>query len=131
MHLDGRQLGELDRIVDRPGVVGPGAGVEDQRVGILAGAVQQLHVLALVVGLLKDDAADAQLAGVGVDLLLELIEREAAVVRRVAHAQLIEVDAMQHHHARRGHRSSSTAASTAASSSSSPQRNWPGPSTTT
>ena len=49
--LDRRQAGQLERVADRVGVVGPGAGVEDDPVGDALEAVQMLDELALVVGL--------------------------------------------------------------------------------
>ena len=55
--------------------------------------MQLLDELALVVGL-EEPRVEPELAGVAVDRLLELQERHAAVVRRVAAADLVEVDAV-------------------------------------
>ena len=53
--LDRRQPGDLERVADRPRVVGPGAGVEHGAVGDLGQAMQVLDELALVVGLKERD----------------------------------------------------------------------------
>ena len=54
VHLDRRQPGQLERVGDRAAVVGPGAGVDERRVGQLGRAVQVLDELALGVGLEED-----------------------------------------------------------------------------
>ena len=71
--LDGRQAAQLERVVDRPRVVRPGARIEHEAVGALAGAVQELAVLALVVRLVEAHL-EAELARVALDLDLELGE---------------------------------------------------------
>ena len=81
VHLDRRQRRDLERVADRPRVVGPGAGVQHEPVGDLGDLVQLLDELALEVRLQEADL-EAQVVGPGRDLLLEAIERQVAVVRR-------------------------------------------------
>ena len=59
--LDRRQAGDVERVGDRAAVVGPGAGVDERRVGELGQPVQVLDELALGVGL-EEDRLQAQLA---------------------------------------------------------------------
>ena len=61
VHLDRRQPGDLERVADRPRVVRPGAGVEQQPVGVVGAPVQLLDELALVVGL-EEARLEAELA---------------------------------------------------------------------
>jgi len=93
VHLDDRDARERQRVTDRARVVRPGAGIDDRAVGEVAQAVQLLDELALVVGL-KEARVELELAGERVDRLLELQERHAAVVLRVAPPDLVEVDAV-------------------------------------
>ena len=79
VHLHRRQVRHLERVADRPRVVGPRARVEDQPVGALAGPVQPLAELALVIRL-RRSSAQPELARELLDLHLELGERHAAVV---------------------------------------------------
>ena len=65
--LDRRQRGDLERVGDRAAVVGPGAGVDDARVGELGQPVQVLDELALGVGL-EEDRLELELAGPALDL---------------------------------------------------------------
>ena len=69
--LDGRQPGDLDRVAQRPRVVRPGAGVEQQPVGVVGGAVQLLDELALEVGL-EEARLEPELVRELADLALEL-----------------------------------------------------------
>ena len=78
VHLDRGQPRHLDGVAQRPRVVGPGAGVEQEPVGVVGGAVQLVDVLALVVGL-EEAHLEAELARVLRDLALELGQREVAV----------------------------------------------------
>ena len=89
--LDGGDGGELQRVADRARVVRPGAGVDDDAVGEVAHAVQLLDELALVVGL-EEARVEVELVREGVDRLLELEERHAAVVLGIAATDLVEVD---------------------------------------
>ena len=69
--LDRGQPGDLERVADRLAVVGPGAGVEQRRVGDLGQPVQALDEVALVVGL-KERDLEVELAAEALDLRLEL-----------------------------------------------------------
>src|SRR5262249_12115781 len=69
--LDRGHAGDVEGIGDRPAVVGPGAGIDDGRVGELGHAVQVFAVLALGVGL-EEDRFEAELARPGGDLRLQL-----------------------------------------------------------
>ena len=69
--LERGQAGDLQRVADRPRVVGPRAGVQEDRVGVRAQRVQVLDELALVVGV-EEARGQAQRARVVLDPLLEL-----------------------------------------------------------
>ena len=70
MDLDGRQRGQLDRVAQRPRVVRPRAGVEQQAVRVVIDLVELLDVLALVVGL-EEDRLQLQLVREPLDPVLE------------------------------------------------------------
>ena len=94
VHLDERHLERLKRVVDRPGVVRPGAGVDDQPVGGAEGLVEEPDVLALVVRLAAADL-QVELARPGVDLGLEVLDGLAPVDRLVAPPKQAEVDPVE------------------------------------
>ncbi len=71
MNLDRRQRGDLERVADRVRVVRPGARVEHERRGGLARPVDELAVLALVIGL-GEGGVEPEVAGEPLDTLLEL-----------------------------------------------------------
>src|SRR5687768_10839212 len=83
VHLDDRDPRYLERVADRPRVVRPRAGVDDHAVGDLLDAVQVLDELTLGVRL-KEARVELELAREAVDRMLELAERDPAVVARVA-----------------------------------------------
>ena len=72
---------QLERVVDRPRVVRPGAGVDDDAVVVVVGVVAPLDELALAVRLAALHG-QLELAAPVVDAALELGDREAAVERR-------------------------------------------------
>ena len=69
---------DLQRVADRPRVVRPGAGVEDDAVGDPVEAVQVLDERALEVRL-EEARLEAQLVREAADLLLQAVERQLAV----------------------------------------------------
>ena len=71
MDLDARQPAELQRVADRPRVVRPGAGVEQDPVGVVGGAMELLDELTLVVGLKEGGLEPERVAVLG-DAPLEL-----------------------------------------------------------
>ena len=87
--------------MDRVAVVAPGARVDDHAVGPVERVVAELDVLALAVRLAAADGV-AELAGPRVDALLELVQRKAAVDRRVAPVEDVEVHAVEDVHAHGG-----------------------------
>src|ERR1700719_2553015 len=95
MDLDRRQPGQLQRIPDRPGVVAPGAGVDDHGVGLPIELVHPLDELPLGVAL-KEARAQPQLAREAHDQSLQLKQAEIAVVARVAPVEHVEVDPVHH-----------------------------------
>ena len=92
--LDRRQPGDLEGVGDRAAVVGPGAGVDHDRVAQVGQPVQVLDELALGVGL-EEGRLEVQLVRPGADLPLQLVEREAAVDLGVATVEDVEVDPVQ------------------------------------
>ena len=86
---------DLERVANRPAVVGPCAGIEDRGVGDVVESVQPLDVLGLAVGL-KERHGEAEFAAEAPDLLLELVERQVPVVLARPAAEHVEVDAVQH-----------------------------------
>ena len=94
VHLDDRAREGLERVVDRPAVVRPRAGVENERVGVVERRVEEFHVLALVVRL-PAPHLEAELARPRVDLRLEVLQRPVAVLRRVAASEEVEVDPVE------------------------------------
>src|SRR5262249_31787393 len=120
--------GDLERVPDRPGVVGPRAGVQQDRIGLARERVEPLHERALVIGV-KEAGVEQQLARMAFYLALELGQRERAVEQRIAPAELVEVDAMHDLDAiaAAAHRcSSATASRTSASGISQPTLASPG-----
>src|SRR5262249_24005019 len=113
-----------DSVVDRPAVVRPGGGVEHEPVGEVEGLVQPVDVDAFLVGLPAADG-HAEILRPGVDPRLQLAEREAPLGRRVAAAEVVEVDAVQDldSHARM---LVARAARTSSSGSSTPRTGLPG-----
>ncbi len=95
--LDRRLAGDLERVADRPRVVRPRPGVDEDGVGGPGDAVQVLAELALVVGL-EEGGLEIELAGVAVDPVLELGERLGPVDLGVAAPERVEVDAVHHRH---------------------------------
>ena len=65
VHLDDRPPERLERVADRPAVVRPGAGVEQQPVRVVGGLVQLLDELALVIGV-EEARLEAELVPKGV-----------------------------------------------------------------
>ena len=94
VHLDERYLEGLERVVDRPRVVRPGAGVDDQPVGGAERLMEEADVLALVVRLAAPHL-EVELARPGVDLRLQVLDRLVAVDRLVAPAEQVEVDPVE------------------------------------
>ena len=87
------QRGDLERVPDRPRVVGPRARVEQDRIGPACERVQPLHEHALVIGV-KEASLEPQLARMAFYLALELRQRERAIEQRIAPAELVEVYAV-------------------------------------
>ena len=98
VHLDDRLREQLDGVVDRPAVVRPRRRVEDDAVGHVERLVQPVDVRALVVRLAAADG-QAELLAPRVEPRLELAKRERPVDGRIAPAELVQVDAVQHVHA--------------------------------
>src|SRR5438045_1198270 len=94
VHLDDRDGERLERVVDRPGVVRPRAGVDDHPVGVVVRVVAPLDELALAVRL-PALHRELELACPAVDAALELGDAEAAVHRWVAAPEHVQVDAVQ------------------------------------
>src|SRR4051812_45918334 len=128
--LDRRQPGDLERVTQRPRVVGPGAGVEHEPVGVIAGAVELLDELALEVGL-EEPRLEAQRLGELRDLPLELGEREVAVDLGRPPLEHVEVHPVHHGHPVLHRASSSIAARRSPSATRHPVRVRPGSSTST
>src|SRR5262249_36893126 len=82
------------RVVDRPRVVRPGGGVDDDRVDGVVRVVAPLHELALVVRLAALDG-QLELPRPRIDLALELRDRQPSVELRVATAEDVQVDAVE------------------------------------
>src|SRR5579871_3112085 len=97
VHLDERDLEELERVVDRPLVVRPRAGVDDDAVDGVVRVVAPLDELPLVVRL---PALHGQLSLTRplVDPALELGDRQAAVQLGVATAEHVEIDTVEDEH---------------------------------
>src|SRR6185312_5882964 len=97
VHLDDRDRERLERVVDRPRVVRPGGGIDDDRVDGVVRVMAPLDELALVVRLA---ALHGQLERTRplVDAALELRDREASVELRVATAEDVQIDAVEHEH---------------------------------
>jgi hypothetical protein len=91
MHLDGRQRRDLERVMDRPRIVRPGAGVEDDPVRHPLQSVQVVHELALGVGL-EEAQRKPQLVCVLADTQLQLGQRQRAVVHLRATTKHVHVD---------------------------------------
>src|SRR5688572_1471256 len=94
MHLDDRPRKDLERVADRVAVVRPRARVHDHPLGPLERVVAEVDVLALAVRL----PAARRVADVlrpGIDLLLELAQRETAVERGVSALEDVEVDPVE------------------------------------
>ena len=86
VHLDDGHREELERVVDRPRVVRPRAGIDDHAVRPLVRLVAPVDELALVVRLPAADRA-LELERPLVDPRLELGEPEAAVELGIAAAR--------------------------------------------
>ena len=94
VHLDERHLEELERVVDGVRVVRPRARVGDHALRPLERLVAPLDVLALVVRLAAAGGR-AELPRPGVDPRLQLGEGQAAVHRRVATVEDVEIHAVE------------------------------------
>ena len=95
--LDRRQVHRLQRVKERVTVVGQGARVEDQRVGILVGGrLDAIDEVALVVGLVGLDGP-AQLGAAGDQHLFDLAQGGGAVDRGLADSETVEVGAIEDH----------------------------------
>src|SRR5918995_488113 len=131
VHLDRGQPGDLERVAQRPGVVRPGARIEDQAVREVARLVELLDVLALEVGL-EEAHLESELTAEAPDPLLEPHEAQAAVDLGRAAIECAEVDPVQHRHAVLHDRSNSaTAARRSSGDTPIPVRTSPGASTST
>ena len=94
VHLDERDGERLERVVDRPRVVRPGPGIDDQAVGRPERLVEEADVLALVVRL-PAAHLEIELARPRVDLRLQILDRLVAVDRLVAPTEQVEVDPVE------------------------------------
>src|SRR5271167_2659386 len=131
MHLDGREVAELERVVDRPRIVRPRSGVENQAVSAAAKQVQALDVGALGVGLEELGLQLERRRALG-DPRLQLGERQRAVMVRVAQTEHVEVHAVQDCDSTGAHASSSlTAPRTSRRSTRTPYSTSPGSRTRT
>src|SRR5262249_19702225 len=92
--LDRRQPGDIERVGDRPTVVGPGAGVDHHRVAEAGEPVRVLDKLPLAVGL-EEGRLEPELPRPAPDPALEVVERDAAVDIGVAAVEDIEVHPVQ------------------------------------
>ena len=95
VNLDDRHGEELERVPDRVAVVRPGAGVDDHAVGPAPRLVAGVDELALVVRLEAAHRA-AELLRPLVDPGLELGVGHAAVERRIALGERVQIDPVQH-----------------------------------
>ena len=100
MHLDDGHVEELERVADRVAVVRPRPRVCDHSVRPVERLVDPVDVLALAVRLLALHAR-AEIARPLIDPRLELVERGAAVLLRIAAAEHVEVDAVEDEDAHR------------------------------
>src|SRR6266516_4337641 len=94
VHLDDRDRERLECVVDRPRVVRPRRGVDDDAVDGVVRVVAPLGELTLVVRLAALDG-QLELPRPLVDAALELGDRQPAVHLRIATAEHVEVDAVQ------------------------------------
>src|SRR4051794_12958966 len=97
VHLDDRDRERLERIMDRPRVVRPGGGIDDDRVDGVVRVVAPLDELALVVRLAAQDG-ELELPRPLVDPALELGDRQPSVQPRVAAAEDVQIDAVEDEH---------------------------------
>src|SRR5947209_7293299 len=97
VYLDDRDRERLECVMDRPRVVRPGRGIDDDRVDGVVRVVAPLDELALAVRLAALDG-QLEVAGPVVHPALELRDRQAAVELRVTAAEEVEVDAVEDEH---------------------------------
>jgi hypothetical protein len=97
--LDLRPVERGERIMDRPGVVREGARVDDDRRASTSGGVDVLDQLAFVVGLVGLDGQPVPFGAGGCELDV-VVERVAAVHRRLALTEQVEVRPVQQEHRR-------------------------------
>lgn len=90
MHLDGRNPGRLDRILQRDGGMGIGGGVQDNAVLALCRALNGTDQLTLVIALEKIDLHPERLA-MGAGCGLDIGERGASIDFRLAAAKQVQV----------------------------------------
>src|SRR5829696_3437077 len=129
MDLHGRQPGDLQRVPQRPRVVRPRAGVEDQAVREVGRLVELLHVLALEVRL-EEAHLEPDLTTVTADLLLEPHQTQPAVDLCRAPVERGQVDPVHHRHAiPHPDSNAATAARTSSGATATPVRTSPGAST--
>src|SRR3954453_910791 len=93
--LDDRDRERLERIVDRPRIVRPRGGVDDDRGDGVVRVVAPLDELALVVRLAALDG-ELERPRPLVDAALELRDRQAPVELRVTAAQDVQIDSVEH-----------------------------------
>src|SRR5205085_6991281 len=94
VHLDDRNGERLERVVDRPGVMRPRGGIDDDPVDRVVGVVAPFDELPLVVRLAALHR-ELELASPLVDAALELGDRNAAVELGIAPPDHVQVDPVQ------------------------------------
>ena len=95
MHFDDRQRrNRAHRVVDGDRGVGVGAGIDDDAGGLLAGFLDPVDEIALVVGLAEIDLQPEPRAGL-LAVGLDVGQRLAAIDARLALAEHIEVGTVQ------------------------------------
>src|SRR4051794_23169305 len=131
MNLDRGQPGDLERVADRPRVVGPRARIQQQPVRVVARLVELLDELALVVAL-EEPGLQLQLARELLDAELEPGQRHVPVVLGGPAAEHVEVHAMEDRDpVPHPVDNSSKAAASSSSATRQPVRSCPGSSTRT
>lgn len=100
--LDHRQVGAAQRVVDRDRGMGIGAGIDDDAGRAAARLLDPVDELALVIRLAEVDG-EAQQSGPLVAGFLDIAQGFAAIESRLAHAEQVEVGAVEDKDRRLGH----------------------------
>src|ERR1700732_3523936 len=97
VHLDHRSLERLDRIDDGDRGEGIGGRIDDDGIGALPRRLDQVDQLAFMVRLVKGKRK-SKLGRFALASLLDLRQRRGAVNMRLAHAEQVEVGAVEDYH---------------------------------